>query len=188
MVVEGELGQWVETFRGTHTFSGLSTGSYTVSVYDSQQDMEERGHYPAVEREVEVTGEPPLPTSSKSIVTKISQFTSTQAHRLYQALNVSPAVLRLQCQPALRSILVTLRLLSVHAVPSIEFALLYRWERKLWCTGYCCISWLVHRMCIQEVEYPHRHCFMYSSDMFGHHHNSNCLDRAESQRFYRYIQ
>ena len=151
VVVEGELGQWVETFRGTHTFSGLSTGNYTVSVYDSQQDMEERGHYPAVEREVEVTGAantPPLPTSSKSIVMKLSQFTSTQAHLLYQALNVSPAVLRLQCQPALRSILVTLHLLSVHAVPSIEFALLYRWERKLWCTGYCCISWLVHRMCI----------------------------------------
>ena len=68
VVVEGELGQWVETFRGTHTFSGLSTGNYTVSVYDSQQDMEERGHYPAVEKEVEVTGTtntPPLTSSTE---------------------------------------------------------------------------------------------------------------------------
>ena len=66
VVVEGELGQWVETFRGTHTFSGLSTGSYTVSVYDSQQDMEERGHYPAVEREVEVTGTTNTPPTSST--------------------------------------------------------------------------------------------------------------------------
>ena len=69
VVVEGEVGQWVETFRGTHTFYGLSTGNYTVSVYDSQQDMEERGHYPAVEREVEVPGatNTPLTTSSTEI-------------------------------------------------------------------------------------------------------------------------
>ena len=52
VVVEGEGGQWVETFRGPLAFPDLPTGNYTVSVYDGEMEDQE----PAVVTVAEVSG------------------------------------------------------------------------------------------------------------------------------------
>jgi hypothetical protein len=54
VVVEGEGGQWVETFRGPLAFPHLPTGNYTVSVYDGEMKVQE----PAVVTVAEVSGVP----------------------------------------------------------------------------------------------------------------------------------
>ena len=54
VVVEGEGGQWVETFRGPLAFPHLPTGNYTVSVYDGEMG----GGEPAVVTVAEVSGVP----------------------------------------------------------------------------------------------------------------------------------
>ena len=56
VVVEGEGGRWVETFRGPLAFPHLPTGNYTVSVYDGEMEEGE----PAVVTVAEV----PTNTSS----------------------------------------------------------------------------------------------------------------------------
>ena len=61
VVVEGDGSQWNKTFSDTHTFTELPTGTYSVRVYDSVELM---GQEPAVEREVEVTGESSTPSDS----------------------------------------------------------------------------------------------------------------------------
>ncbi|CAI8007686.1 hypothetical protein GBAR_LOCUS5339, partial [Geodia barretti] len=62
VVVEGEGGQWVETFRGPLAFPHLPTGTYTVSVYDGEmRDLE-----PAVVTVAEVSGVSPSTSSTPS--------------------------------------------------------------------------------------------------------------------------
>ena len=62
VVVEGEGGQWVETFRGPLAFPHLPTGNYTVSVYDGEmRDLE-----PAVVTVAEVSGVSPSTSSTPS--------------------------------------------------------------------------------------------------------------------------
>ena len=62
VVVEGEGEQWVETFRGPLAFPDLPTGTYTVSVFDGEMEVQE----PAVVTVAEVSG---LPTSTSSTPT-----------------------------------------------------------------------------------------------------------------------
>ena len=62
VVVEGEGVQWVETFRGPLAFPDLPTGTYTVSVFDGEMEVQE----PAVVTVAEVSG---LPTSTSSTPT-----------------------------------------------------------------------------------------------------------------------
>ncbi|CAI8007688.1 hypothetical protein GBAR_LOCUS5340 [Geodia barretti] len=60
VVVEGEGGRWVETFRGPLAFPHLSTGTYTVTVYDGEMEDQE----PAVVTVAEVSGVSPSTTST----------------------------------------------------------------------------------------------------------------------------
>ena len=73
LVLDGVEARRKEDFTGEWTFSGLSPGLYTVLVYDPQPDTVASGYdpEPAVETEVEVTGETvgpssPSPPSSSS--------------------------------------------------------------------------------------------------------------------------
>ena len=66
VVVEGGGRQWNKTFSDTHIFTELPTGTYSVRVYDSVELM---GQEPAVEREVEVTGESSTPDSTAATPT-----------------------------------------------------------------------------------------------------------------------
>ena len=66
VVVERGGSQWNKTFSHTHTFTDLPTGTYSVRVYDSVELM---GQVPAVEKEVEVTGESSTPDSTAATPT-----------------------------------------------------------------------------------------------------------------------
>ena len=60
VVVEGEGGQWVETFRGPLAFPDLPTGTYIVAVYDGEMGEGQ----PAVVTVAEVSGVPPSTSST----------------------------------------------------------------------------------------------------------------------------
>ena len=70
VVVEGEGGQWVETFRGPLAFPHLPTGTYTVSVYDGKRDMtRDQLQEPAAVLVGEVFGQPTSNTTTDVILT-----------------------------------------------------------------------------------------------------------------------
>ena len=63
VVVEGEGGQWEDTFRGPLAFPDLPTGNYTVSVYDGEMG----GGEPAVVTVAEVSGVPTSASTTPSV-------------------------------------------------------------------------------------------------------------------------
>ena len=63
VVVEGEEGQWVETFRESFLLPHLPTGIYDITVYDGPTLGNQE---PAVVTVIEINGEPTTPLTSPS--------------------------------------------------------------------------------------------------------------------------